>query len=191
MECVIEGTEKEILPGVFQYTRSTDHARITEFKATDILIKHLSGRITINSAGYRTEEMRKVLNKLLKPFHIKELSWIVKVGYREYPFVDGMSIHQSYYVGYVKERRTFHSYDDYATRNDKKQVEKVFSSLEEKDQWKDKVEEREQRQKEEALFQQNREIRRIKRRLIKGKDSTSQGLVNLIALLEDDAGDIA
>ena len=191
MDHFIEGTEKEIEPGVMQYTRSTDNACVTTFKGLDILVKHFSCRVTINTGGYRTEEMRDILNRLIKPFKIQSGSWIVKVGYRKYKFKDGMSIHLSYYVSYKKDRAVFQSLEDYDSRNDLKPTEKVFDSLEAVGSWKDKVKDREQEQEQEALFRQNRELKRIKRRLIKGKDSTSQGLVNLIALLEDDAGDIA
>ena len=194
MDLLMEGTKKDIvgMPGVVQYERSADHATVIRFKGVDILVKHLSGRITINSGGYHTDEMRDILNRLIKPFKIHGDPWMVKVGYREYEFKDEMSINPSYYVGYKVERTVFKSLEDYETRNDLKPIgQKVFASLEAREQWKDKAATRKVKAESERLFRENRALMKLKRRHIKGKGARSKGIVRLIELLEDDNGVIA
>lgn len=101
-----------------QYRRKLDYALVTQYNGSDVVIKYLSGRITLNSNGDRTGETKKRINKYGRPFKLLDgKPWMLKVGKKTVKFEDGMSIHRSYIVTYKKTQTVFNSVEEYLDRN--------------------------------------------------------------------------
>ncbi len=183
----IEGTKKEISPGLIQVRRTSDYALLTLFKGTVIVIRHLSGRLTLISD--QTPEHREAINQVIHPHKIPDtIPWQIKVGYNTYPYKEGMSIHRSYKVVYKEELTIAEQYENRREEHSALTGGKVFTSLKDLDHHKEQLKRRIERYKldeaQEARKLLNKQSRMRKNALKTGKDTRSQCLTAIFELLE-------